>query len=163
LRQARAVYEALRKSNNMKSRDHSSGAILLVAGFLYRHYPVAHLGPGARMAADAVRGRLWSEPASAKPPDFGRRAEQYRDLLRMPRDATVNITSVVYREDWFFRVVPGGRNRLGGYYQTHRRDPHQNHVVSGGAARADISPSTLADKKVTRRKSWERTRATIWP
>ena len=79
-------------------------AAVLVAAFLYitssGHWKLAHFLPQV-----SSNGHLWEEPASAAanfPPD----EQNNIDIYKMAREATVNITSRVYNQDWFFRVYP---------------------------------------------------------
>jgi serine protease Do len=48
---------------------------------------------------------MWDEPASAAS-SFSPDEQNNIDIYKMAREATVNITSRVYRQDWFFRVYP---------------------------------------------------------
>jgi S1-C subfamily serine protease len=79
-------------------------AAALVAAFLYitstGHWNLAHFLPGVRSS-----GHLWEEPASAAS-NFSPDEQNNIDIYKMAREATVNITSRVYRQDWFFRVYP---------------------------------------------------------
>src|SRR5690242_6241901 len=79
-------------------------AVLMAAGFLYLT-SVANWDIG-KVLRPAVRGgRLWSEPASAAT-NFPSDEQNNIDIYKSSRDAVVNITSVVYRQDFFFRVFP---------------------------------------------------------
>jgi len=60
----------------------------------------------------------------------------------------VNITSVVYREDWFFRVSPAEGAGSGFIIKPTGEILTNNHVVSGTAELT----VTLADKKVYKAK-----------
>ena len=80
-------------------------AAVLVAGFLYIT-SVAHWDVGRVLQPVRSVGRLWSEPASAATAGFSADEQNNIEIYKNARDATVNITSVVYREDWFFRVYP---------------------------------------------------------
>ena len=75
------------------------GAALLVAGFVYLT-SVAHWD--ARSILRRSVSRLWTEPAAAAGPGFSSDEQNNIDIYKSSRDATVNITSIVYREGWFF-------------------------------------------------------------
>ena len=92
-------------------------------------------------------GRLWSEPASAATsytPDEQNNIEIYKT----GREATVNITSVVYRQDWFFRVYPEQGTGSGFIIKPTGEILTNNHVVNG----ARELTVTLADKKIYKAK-----------
>ena len=80
-------------------------AAILVAAFLY-----ATSGPRwdfGRWLRRGSAGPLWSEPASAATaytPD----EQNNIDIYKGARDATVNITSKVYQQDWFFGAWADG-------------------------------------------------------
>ena len=75
-------------------------AALMVAAFVYVT-EVTHWDFGGVRSA----GRMWSEPASAAP-SYGADEQNNIDIYKASRDATVNITFRVYRENWFFQIYP---------------------------------------------------------
>jgi S1-C subfamily serine protease len=79
-------------------------AAVLVAAFLYitstGHWRLGHFLPQVSSS-----GHLWEEPASAAS-NFSPDEQNNIDIYKMAREATVNITSRVYNQDWFFRVYP---------------------------------------------------------
>jgi S1-C subfamily serine protease len=93
-------------------------------------------------------GRLWTEPEPARTAAFSPDESNNIEIYKMAGAATVNITSIVYREDWFFQVYPekgtgsGFLLRPDGLILT-------NHHVVGGTAQLTV---TLADKKQYRAK-----------
>ena len=92
-------------------------------------------------------GRLWYEPASAATyytPDEQNNIEIYKT----GREATVNITSVVYRQDWFLRVYPEQGTGSGFIIKPTGEILTNNHVVNG----ARELTVTLADKKIYKAK-----------
>ncbi len=86
--------------------------------------------------------RVWSEPTNAAGA-FPADEQNNIDIYRTSRDATVNITSVVYREDIFFGVYQGEGAGSGFIINPDGQILTNNHVVSG-TARLTV---TLADKK----------------
>jgi S1-C subfamily serine protease len=93
-------------------------------------------------------GRLYTE-ASAAGPGFSADEQNNIDIYKAARDATVNITSVVYRESWFFQLVPEKGTGSGFILTPNGEVLTNNHVVSGGSARLSV---TLANKKQYRAK-----------
>ena len=99
-------------------------AVVLAAGFLYLTSGT-HLGCGAVHTAVDFR-REGCGPNRPRPPPSTRADEQNNiDIYRTGREATVNITSMVYRRDWFFQVYPREGHRFGIHHQAHGRDSHQ--------------------------------------
>jgi S1-C subfamily serine protease len=88
-------------------------------------------------------GRLYSEAAAAGP-GFSTDEQNNIDIYKSARDATVNITSIVYRENWFFQVVPEKGTGSGFILNPDGEILTNNHVVSGGGSRLTV---TLADQK----------------
>jgi S1-C subfamily serine protease len=126
-------------------------AIVLVAGFLYVT-SAAHWDLGRVLQPVRSVGRLWSEPTSAESAGFSADEQNNIGIYKNARDATVNITSVVYREDWFFRVYPAEGTGSGFIIKPTGEILTNNHVVNGGGGeRADLTV-TLADKKVYKAK-----------
>ena len=96
---------SITENRNMKVLRPFLWAIVLVAGFLYVT-SAAHWDVGRVLQPVRSVGRLWSEPTSAETAGFSADEQNNIAIYKNARDATVNITSVVYREDWFFRVYP---------------------------------------------------------
>jgi S1-C subfamily serine protease len=118
-------------------------AAAMVAAFLYltsgSRWDVGHL---FRQAGSA--GRLWTEPASAATANVYTTDEQNNiDIYRSAHDATVNITSIVYQQDWFFGVSEGQGAGSGFLVSPDGEILTNNHVVNGTAQLT----VTLSDKK----------------
>ena len=117
-------------------------AAVLAAAFVYvtsvSRWDIARLWQPVRSAG----GRLWSEPASAA---SGYSADEQNniDIYKSARDATVNITSTIYREDWFFQIYPVEGAGSGFIVNADGEILTNNHVVRGSAQLT----VTLADKK----------------
>jgi S1-C subfamily serine protease len=125
-------------------------AIVLVAGFLYIT-SAAHWDVGRLLRPVSSVGRLWSEPSSAETAGFSADEQNNIGIYKNARDATVNITSVVIRQDWFLRYPMEGAGS-GFIIKPTGEILTNNHVVSAaGGERADLTV-TLADKKVYKAK-----------
>jgi S1-C subfamily serine protease len=91
----------------------------------------------------APGGRLWSEPASAAT-NYTTDEQNNIDIYKTGREATVNITSVVYRETFFFQVYPEKGTGSGFIIKPTGEILTNNHVING----ARELTVTLANKKV---------------
>ncbi len=120
--------------------------LILVAVVIGAFYLVASFGHGNFwQTLDPVRtGRLWFEPDKAKSAGLSSDEVNNIDIYRTAHLATVNITTVVYREDWFFRIVPDEGSGSGFIVNPDGEVVTNSHVVSGGR-RAEIKV-ILADK-----------------
>jgi S1-C subfamily serine protease len=128
-------------------------AAVLVAGFIYIT-SIARWDMG-QLLQPFRSGRLYTQAAAAGP-GFSADEQNNIDIYKAARDATVNITSVVYRESWFFQLVPEKGTGSGFILTPNGEVLTNNHVVSGGSARLTV---TLADKKVYKAKLlWNDTR-----
>ena len=121
-------------------------ALVMVAAFLWAtsvgHWNVSRMLPN--VASD---GRLWSTPASAAG-GYSTDEQNNIDIYKAAREATVNITSVVYRQDWFFQVYPSEGTGSGFILNPDGEILTNNHVVRGTAQLT----VTLWDKKVYKAK-----------
>lgn len=120
------------------------GAAILVAGFVYLT-SVARWDVGRFLQPVRSAQRLWTEPASAAGPGYSGDEQNNIDIYKTSRDATVNITSIVYREGWFFQLVPEKGIGSGFLIKDSGEILTNYHVVSGSAPQLTV---TLADKKV---------------
>jgi S1-C subfamily serine protease len=117
------------------------GAAVLVAGFLYVT-STGHWNTVLRPVKNVER--LWNEPAvAASAPGFTADEENNIDIYRSASQATVNITSRAFREDWFFQVYPVEGAGSGFILNSDGEILTNNHVVNG-ATQLSV---TLADKK----------------
>jgi len=122
-------------------------AVVLVTGFLY-FTSVAKwdIGRWLRPVGDA--GRLWAEPEAARTAGFSTDEQNNIDIYKMARQATVNITSIVYREGWFFQLYPE-KGTGSGFIINPEGQILTNYHVVGGTAQLTV---TLEDKKVYKAK-----------
>ena len=112
-------------------------AALMVAAFVYIT-SVAHWD----FARVRTSGPLWSEPASAAS-NYSPDEQNNIDIYKQAHDATVNITSRVYREDWFFQIYPQDGTGSGFLLNPDGEILTNNHVVQG-ATQLTVK---LADQK----------------
>ncbi len=124
-------------------------AVVMVAAFLYIT-SVAHWDTTRFFRPDGSISRLWNEPGTAAAVGNYTPDEQNNmDVYRAARDATVNITSVVYRETWWAQPYPEQGAGSGFIVNADGEILTNNHVVNGGSAQITV---TLADKKSYRAK-----------
>src|ERR1700722_17092772 len=126
----------------MRLRPFIWGAAL-VGGFWYltsvAHWSMAQIWPPVRQA-----GQLWTAPSSARTAGFSTDENNNIEIYKMARPATVNITSIVYREDFFFQVYPQEGTGSGFILKPDGLILTNNHVVSGSA---QLTVTLAGDKK----------------
>src|SRR5262249_5086779 len=88
--------------------------------------------------------QIWSAPDIALGANLSSDEQNNIDVYKMARAATVNITSVVYRENWFFQLYPEKGTGSGFIISEDGRILTNRHVVSG----SEQLTVNLADKKV---------------
>ena len=114
-------------------------AAFLAAGFVYLT-SVAQWDAGHYLRP--IGKRVFSEPTSAAG-TYAPDEQNNIDIYKASRYATVSITSVIYREDWFFGVYQGKGAGSGFIINPEGLILTNNHVVSGTAQLT----VTLGDKK----------------
>jgi len=118
-------------------------AAALVGGFWYvtsaEHWSMSQIWPPLRQA-----GRLWTAPSSAHTAGFSTDENNNIEIYKMARPATVNITSIVYREDFFFQVYPQEGTGSGFILKPDGLILTNNHVVSGSQ---QLTVTLAGDKK----------------
>jgi len=116
-------------------------AAVMVAGFVY----ITSAGRwGAVLRPVRTVGRLWSAPASAASAGGYTPDEQNTiDIYKTAHEATVNIATRAFREDWFMQVYPVEGAGSGFIINADGEILTNNHVVQG----ANQLTVTLADQK----------------
>ncbi len=118
-------------------------AAILVAGFLYVT-SVSRWDIGRLFRPSSPHARLWTEPASAATAGGYTADEQNNiDIYRAASEATVNITSIVYQEDWFWGTYQG-QGAGSGFIVSPTGEILTNYHVVSGTAQLTV---TLLDKK----------------
>ena len=114
-------------------------ALMLVAGFYYVT-SVAHWNVGQFVRRTTSS---WYTPAAANTAGFSTDEMNNIDIYKTAHMATVNITSIVYHQDWFFQVYPGKDTGSGFIISPDGKILTNFHVVQGGHELT----VTLANKK----------------
>ncbi|HEY7389843.1 MAG TPA: trypsin-like peptidase domain-containing protein [Bryobacteraceae bacterium] len=121
-------------------------AAVLVTAFVYvtsvGHWNLAGFLPQVRSASV---NKIYTEASAAG--NFSSDEQNNIDIYKASRDATVNITSVVYREGFFFELIPEKGVGSGFIINPNGEILTNNHVVSGGGSRLTV---TLSDNKKLR-------------
>jgi len=118
-------------------------AAVLVGGFWYLT-SVAQWNPGRLLAPIQKAERLWVAPDAAHTAGFTNDETNNIEVYKTARPATVNITSIVYREDFFFQVYPQEGTGSGFIVKPDGLILTNNHVVSGSA---QLTVNISGDKK----------------
>ncbi len=94
-------------------------------------------------------GKLWSDPEVARTAGFSTDEQNNIDVYRMAKAAVVNITSIVYRENWFRQVYPEQGQGSGFLIDEEGRILTNKHVVSGRAPEIYVTLSDKSQYKAT--------------
>src|SRR5579859_3719827 len=80
-------------------------AVVFAAGFVYL---TSNADWSVRRVFQPIHStsRLWTAPAVARTAGFGADEQNSIDTYKAANSATVNISTIVYRENWFMQVVP---------------------------------------------------------
>jgi S1-C subfamily serine protease len=85
---------------------------------------------------------LWSGPDVAHSAGLSNDELNNIDIYKLAHDATVNITSTVYRRGWFLEIYPARESGSGFLINSDGQILTNNHVISGNAQEIRV---TLAD------------------
>jgi S1-C subfamily serine protease len=118
-------------------------AALIVAAFVYvtslaRWNPLSMFRSGGSPSA----GRIWSGPDVAHSSGLSADETNNIDVYRTSHTAVVNITSTVYRRNWFLEIIPQEGTGSGFLVDDTGRILTNNHVIAG----AEKLEVTLADQ-----------------
>lgn len=115
---------------------------LIVAGVIY----LTSMTPwgGKWLRSESPSGsRIWSEPDRVASAGLSADELNNIDIYKTANQATVNISTVQYREDWFFRIVPVEGAGSGFLIDPDGRILTNYHVIGGPDARISV---ILADR-----------------
>ncbi len=113
---------------------------ILIGAFVYMTTKL----PFVRRFRDlAPMGRIWSGPNIARGAGLSTDEVNNIEIYKTAHMATVNVTSTVYRQNWFMQIVPDTGTGSGFLVSSDGKILTNNHVVSGRAPEVQV---TLADK-----------------
>ncbi len=107
-------------------------AALFLGGFFLGMAVLKRGGAPARFISNAS-APLWSGPSVAQGAGLGQDELNNIDIYKRAHEATVNITSTVYRQNWFLEIYPSRESGSGFFIDNQGRILTNNHVVSGRA------------------------------
>ncbi len=120
----------------MKSR------IFIIAGLMVAAFVVGtswrKWGLMARLIGNE-QGAAWSAPDVAQGAGLSIDEVNNIDIYKRAHEATVNITSTVYKRDWFLQVYPAAESGSGFLIDRKGRILTNNHVVSGRAPEVQVT------------------------
>jgi S1-C subfamily serine protease len=130
----------------MKARIWIIAALLVggfVAGTTYKRW-----SPAARLAT-GIDSPIWSGPSVARGAGLSVDETNNIEVYKQAHEATVNITSTVYRQNWFLEIYPSKESGSGFFIDKTGRILTNNHVVSGRAPEVQVTLSNGEKYKAT--------------
>jgi S1-C subfamily serine protease len=92
---------------------------------------------------------LWSGPTGARAAGLSADEQSNIEIYKRAHEATVNITSTVYRQNWFLEIYPARESGSGFLIDKTGRILTNNHVVSGRAPEVQVTLSNGQKYKAT--------------
>ncbi|MBI5281609.1 MAG: trypsin-like peptidase domain-containing protein [Candidatus Solibacter usitatus] len=112
-------------------------AALLVGGFVlatnWKQWDLV-----SRFARN-TEGPLWSGPSVAQGAGLSTDEQNNIEIYRRAHAATVNVTSTVYRQNWFLQIYPSRESGSGFFIDKAGRILTNNHVVSGRSPEVNVT------------------------
>ena len=106
-------------------------ATLLVGGFILVTSVTRWGALMVLRSRDSSVDRIWSGPDVAHSASLSSDESNNIDIYRSSHTAVVNITSTVYRQNWFFEIIPQQGTGSGFLVDDTGRILTNNHVISG--------------------------------
>jgi S1-C subfamily serine protease len=118
-------------------------AFVLVAGFVV-FTSAGHWRLGQLLSPSG--SRLWEEPASAAT-GYSPDEQNNIDIYKSAREATVNVTSIVYVENWFLQLYPSKGTGSGFIINGDGEILTNNHVLQGRGTQLTVKLSDMKEYK----------------
>jgi len=112
-------------------------AALLAGGFIFAT-TYKRWAPAAKLVG-TVAAPGWSGPTIAQGAGLSPDEVNNVDIYKRAHEATVNITSTVYRQNWFLEIYPSRESGSGFFIDRQGRILTNNHVVSGRAPELQVT------------------------
>jgi S1-C subfamily serine protease len=111
---------------------------LLVGGFVVGTTYHRWSGGAARLV-NGVDSPIWSGPSVAQGAGLSNDENNNIEIYKRAHEATVNITSTVYRQNFFLEIYPSKESGSGFILDKNGRILTNNHVVSGRAPEIQVT------------------------